>query len=439
MKRSISVLLAVVLLILSAAVFTGCDADDAPTSGSLGDNAAWLIKDKVLIITGTGNLIDCDKTQPWKNSTALFNKVVISEGITGLGSHSFYKLDNFTEVQLPSTLKTIGKNAFCDSRALNKVTIPFGVESIGTKAFYATKITSVTVPDSVTYLGSFAFENCYLLETVKLSDSLTTINQDMFQCNYALKEVTLPRNLQLICQNAFSGCSELESITLPLTVAKINKGAFANCTGLKSINLPEGVKISSGAFDGTPNLDPITKIVKQPADVQVAAAGDEATVTVSAAGEELKYNWFYRNQGETEWKKAGAHTASYTTAVTKARYGRQVYCEVVDKFKRITKTKSATLTFDTGLKITQQPVDVTVEKEGDTAEIKIVAEGTGKTYTWYYKNPNWEKWSKSSCTKSTYKIAVKGDRYGRQVYCIVRDKYGMSIKSDVITLKYKKE
>ena len=437
MKKLLSIIL-VAVIIITAATVIAMPASAAATSGTFGDNATWKIENNVLTITGTGDLIDWDFYQPWRDNQGMVHKVVVSEGITGIGLYNFYYLDNLQEVQLPSTLKTIGDSAFCYCRKLNTVTIPDGVESIGKFAFFAANITSITVPDSVTYLGSYCFDNCFVLESVKLSDSLRAINRDMFQSDYALKYVTLPKNLVNICKRAFCGCSSLESITLPETVKSIGDQAFAGCEKLSSINLPEGVKIGTNAFNTTPCLKPVIKITKQPVSTKAAAVGETATVSVTATGDITRYDWYYRNKGEKDWTKSVCHTASYSTVMTSARYGRQVYCNVIDKYNRKVKSKEVTLTFDTGLKITQDLDSVCVENAGDTARLKVVAEGKGKTYTWYYKNPSWKKWSKSTCTSSTYKTAVTSDRYGREVYCIVRDKYGVTVKSDIIRLTYKR-
>ena len=437
-KKIILIIAASVVLAAAVTALVLFMTNSTTASGTIGENATWEIKGKVLTITGKGDLADCDYYQPWRDHTDKFNRVVIEEGITGIGSYNFYYLNNLKSVKLPSSLKTIGSYAFGNSRYLTDIEIPYGVESIGKWAFFETGITTITLPDTVTYLGSYAFDSCFVLESVSLSDSLTTINRDMFQSNYALKNVKLPMNLTLICQRAFLGCRGLENITLPDTVTQINSSAFSDCTSLKNINIPEGAKLGKNAFANTPLLEPATVITQQPADVKVTAVGQDATVTVAASGEGLTYNWYYRNANDSKWKKSSVHTVSYTTTMTNSRYGRQVYCQVIDKYKRITKSDVATLTYDTGLKITLQPTDVTVEKPGDEATLTVAAAGEVAKYTWYYKNPTWNKWSKSSCKTATYTSIVNEERDGRQVYCVVTDKYGATVQSNIVTLSYKK-
>lgn len=76
----------------------------------------------------------------------------------------------------------------------------------------ATKLSTITLPDSITYMGQGAFQNCTKLTKVCLSSALTTISQ-----------------------NAFDGCSELKTIFIPKSVLSIGDGAFSDCNKLTDI------------------------------------------------------------------------------------------------------------------------------------------------------------------------------------------------------------
>lgn len=89
------------------------------------------------------------------------------------------------------------------------------------------------------------------------------------------------------------------------------------------------------------------------------------------------------------------------------------------------------------VKITKQPVSVTVA-EAKTAKVTFTASGTGLTYKWYYKNKGDKKFSLTkSFTSNTYKVAMNGDRAGRQLYCVVTDKYGNTAKTNTVTINMK--
>ena len=119
------------------------------------------------------------------------------------------------------------------------------------------------------------------------------------------------------------------------------------------------------------------------------------------------------------------------------RDGRQVYCVVKDKYGNSVKTNTVTLSMGNVAKITKQPVSVTVAS-GATAKVSFTATGDGLTYTWYFKNKGATSFSKTtSFTSNTYSVVMDATRDGRQVYCVVKDKYGNSVKSDTVTLRMK--
>ena len=86
------------------------------------------------------------------------------------------------------------------------------------------------------------------------------------------------------------------------------------------------------------------------------------------------------------------------------------------------------------LKIVTQPQSVTVDS-GEDATLKVVAQGEGLTYKWYYKNAGKTKFSVSqSFTFDTYTVPMTSDKSGRQVYCLITDKNGNSVKTDTVTI-----
>jgi hypothetical protein len=120
-----------------------------------------------------------------------------------------------------------------------------------------------------------------------------------------------------------------------------------------------------------------------------------------------------------------------------SRAGRQVYCVISDKYGNSVKTNTVTLNMATALKITSQPVNVTAAK-GATATVKVGVSGDGLTYKWYFKNKGASAFSlTTSFTGNTYSVAMDPSRSGRQVYCVVSDKYGNSVKTNTVTLNMK--
>ena len=75
-------------------------------------------------------------------------------------------------------------------------------------------MTSVTIPDSVTSIGEWAFYKCEKLQTISISDSVTSIGAlAFFDCD-SLSSVVLPGSITYIGSGAFLGCTSLKSITV---------------------------------------------------------------------------------------------------------------------------------------------------------------------------------------------------------------------------------
>ena len=84
--------------------------------------------------------------------------------------------------------------------------------------------------------------------------------------------------------------------------------------------------------------------------------------------------------------------------------------------------------------VTTQPVSVTVAA-GKTAKVSFKAAGDGLTYTWYFKDAGATSFTKTTAfTGNAYSVTMTEARDGRQVYCVVTDKYGKTAKTSTVTL-----
>ncbi len=179
------------------------------------------------------------------------------------------------------------------------------VTSIGDMAFICSGLTSITIPDSVTSIGNYAFHGCSGLTSITISDSVTSFGEEAFSACTGLTEIIIPSKLSITFRDsedytsliltalssskgnnivdrafenytnltsitisdgissigvcAFAGCSGLTSITIPNGVTSIGIGAFADCSGLTSITIPSGVtSIGNNAFISCSGLTSIT-------------------------------------------------------------------------------------------------------------------------------------------------------------------------------------
>lgn len=190
------------------------------------------------------------------------------------------------------------------------------------------------------------------------------------------------------------------------------------------------------AADGTGTADIYLKEPASDAGIQaIAPSGKTAKVTVKATGEKLKYTWYFKNKGASQFTKTTAFTGStYSVSMSSARDGRQVYCVISDRNGCQVTTPVTTLRMGNPVKVTAQP-KTGYAKEGATVKTTVKATGDGLKYTWYFKNAGNKKYTKSSITKATYSATMTDKVHGRRVYCVVSDKYGNKVQTNTVLLR----
>ena len=137
-----------------------------------------------------------------------------------------------------SNYSSIDNEAFFNCRRLTSVTIPDSVTSISSSAFSGCDgLTSVTIPDSVTSIGGSAFLGCSGLTSITIPDSVTSIGHSAFDGCRGLTSIIIPDSVTSIGDYAFHNCRELTSIIIGNGVTSIENNAFEKCSGLKTIRI----------------------------------------------------------------------------------------------------------------------------------------------------------------------------------------------------------
>ena len=158
--------------------------------------------------------------------------------------------DGRFEVASPSTGATQWKCA-SDAEAIE---LPEGITTIGDYAFEDfTTLQSVKLPESLCHIGAGAFYNCKALTDINLPDNLQSVGPEAFFSCRSLKRVILPQGLKSVGKYAFCECKGLKEITVPGTVDELPDGAFycEQAHKVNSIELEEGIKvIHKHAFGG---------------------------------------------------------------------------------------------------------------------------------------------------------------------------------------------
>lgn len=118
-----------------------------------------------------------------------------------------------------------------------------------------TPITGVSVPSSVTSIGTYSFYNCALLISAELPDTMSAIDANAFRGCSALALASLPSALETVGQNGFYGCSALALAELPSALASTGLNSFYGCLGLTQITfLGTPTSIGLTTFRGCTNL-----------------------------------------------------------------------------------------------------------------------------------------------------------------------------------------
>lgn len=175
------------------------------------------------------------------------------------------------------------------------------------------------------------------------------------------------------------------------------------------------------------------KILVQPVNDYVAI-GEAYKVSVTAVGEGLKYQWYLQNEGIPGWGPSAVKTSIYRGIMTNARANREVYCVITDAYGNQIVSDTVKLELKpTELKITQQPQDDAAATK-ESFQVTVKAVGDGLTYQWYVKNAGSDVWFTSAVRSASYKGSMSDATAGRQLKCVITDKYGYSVESEVATL-----
>ena len=211
--------------------------------------------------------------------SAYSGEVIIPEAVTyggvtynvaGIARNAFKGCSELTSVTIPESATYIGDYAFEGCTGLTSVTLPESVKwstesvqysiGIGEYAFLnCTGLTSMTIPESVTSIGAGALYGCTGLTSMTIPESVTSIGAGAFYGCTGLTSMTIPESVTSIRTETFYGCTGLTSVTIPESVMHLGDYAFDGCTGLTSVTIPESVtSIGAGAFKNCSNLTLVT-------------------------------------------------------------------------------------------------------------------------------------------------------------------------------------
>ena len=189
--------------------------------------------------------------------------------VVGIQEYAFYKSTNLKTVTIPKTITSIGSEAFSGCTGLEAITVDNlnpQYASIGGLLLSKNQKTLLYCPGGksgecakVTAIANNAFLNCSNLTSVVLPDGVTSIGESAFQGCSSLASINMPASLTTIGDNAFYEARALSSkIVIPSGVLTIGASAFQFCTSLNNVVLSEGInEIKNNAFRNCTSLQSI--------------------------------------------------------------------------------------------------------------------------------------------------------------------------------------
>lgn len=138
-----------------------------------------------------------------------------------------------------TTNTTLSDEAFSNMYNLTTLALPQNLGRISYMAVAGCKmLPSISIPATVTEIGTSAFEHCRSLQTVTFNgNNLTTIGNWAFYNNHALQQLTIPAGVTTIGAGAFYGCTYLEDLAMPASLRNVGDNAFALCNHLTKMQV----------------------------------------------------------------------------------------------------------------------------------------------------------------------------------------------------------
>lgn len=268
------------------------------------------------------------------DGNASMERVVLPENITVIPDDCF-KNTALSEIKFPQKLEVIGSSAFkCATNngyginhvnsALQRVVLPTSIKTIGANAFFGREnLTAISFPDghSLEFVGVSCIRDTALYTqqegivfldenktiacgfnkmpsdfTFEIPANVKYVTQYAFAVQRNLKKVVLPSGIKFLGGNTFSSCSSLEEVVFPSDFGEIVDGMFSLTVALKTISIPESVTCIGGSAFSQSGLE----YVKLPSGLKAVKTctffmcNNLKDITIPSGVETIEQQAFYK-------------------------------------------------------------------------------------------------------------------------------------------------
>ena len=290
------------------------------------------------------------------------------------------------------------------------------------------------------------FVNCWSNKLTGLDVTKNTRLKELMCGNNKLQKLDVSKNPKL--KTLDCGASELTKLDVSKNPKLTN--LYCSSNNIKTLNISANPYLISAYLMGDRNISEIVsytlgdydlyvdygtkitgyqiKITAQPKK-QVVSAGNAATFSVTAKGEDLHYRWYYMRDDDTMWYPIGGDSSTLNFSTSKYEtVGYKFYCGVTCYGARETlsaTSETASLTFMEIPTITTQPKSASVAA-GKSVTFKVKAAGGGLKYQWFVMKHGTTAWAKlSGKTSSSLKLTVTKAMNGNKYRCQVKNDRGI--------------